>query len=440
MKLYLRIQAIINPDPVNTRIPLLLIILTCLFVNAGRAQVNPNPDSTQPPPGSLLSMTWQKANTGTTEHLAAIAFTSRDTLYVGGATILKSIDGGSHWSPYVTSPSSGGPYFRSALEGAIVGPEHVVYFTNDGGQTWSASDDSLPYNGYAAFAGPHTFFINGGEFISRTTDAGKTWFRQTPKFANNLKAFAFADSLHGVVVGTSQSGPHLSQYSAACYTTSNGGTTWIQQYTGIDNDLEDITCFNADTFVAVGGGWGYLFRTTNGGQTWDSIAMGRPLANAISSYGASAVAVGSLGNTYFSTDYGRTWVSQPSGTTVRLYSVSMYDDTTAVAAGDGGVILRTTNGGASWVNDPKPLSLELILSPNPARNSIQVSYTLPTPQHVVLDVYSCSGQKQSGLSISNLQLGEQHLTIPTSSLESGVYYLELTSESFRQHASFTITR
>jgi hypothetical protein len=152
------------------------------------------------------------------------------------------------------------------------------------------------------------------------------------------------------------------------------------------------------------------------------------------------IAVGGGGLILATSDSGHTWTKQSSGTTTALYAVSFFDDSLGIITGESGTILRTTNGGMAWVKDPQPLALALSLYPNPARTSVQVSYTLPTPQHVVLDVYSSSGQKQSGLTISDLQFGEQHLTIPTAALESGAYYLELTSWSYQQHASFTITR
>jgi photosystem II stability/assembly factor-like uncharacterized protein len=50
------------------------------------------------------------------------------------------------------------------------------------------------------------------------------------------------------------------------------------------------------------------------------------------------------------TDGGNTWVSQTSGTTNALFSVSFTDVNHGTAVGDYGTILRTTNGGASWVS------------------------------------------------------------------------------------------
>jgi photosystem II stability/assembly factor-like uncharacterized protein len=48
-----------------------------------------------------------------------------------------------------------------------------------------------------------------------------------------------------------------------------------------------------------------------------------------------------------STDGGRTWRSQPSGTTTVLFGVSCPSPSTCVAVG-GDTILRSTDGGRTW--------------------------------------------------------------------------------------------
>jgi photosystem II stability/assembly factor-like uncharacterized protein len=62
-------------------------------------------------------------------------------------------------------------------------------------------------------------------------------------------------------------------------------------------------------------------------------------------------AVGNGGTIIKTTDGGTTWISQSSGTTFHLYSVSFIDTANGMAVGGNGsrpIILRTTNGGTNW--------------------------------------------------------------------------------------------
>ena len=60
------------------------------------------------------------------------------------------------------------------------------------------------------------------------------------------------------------------------------------------------------------------------------------------------IAVGDGGTILATTDAGKNWVEQKSGTTYTLYSVSFPMPHTAVIVGDHGVILQSSNGGTVW--------------------------------------------------------------------------------------------
>jgi photosystem II stability/assembly factor-like uncharacterized protein len=61
------------------------------------------------------------------------------------------------------------------------------------------------------------------------------------------------------------------------------------------------------------------------------------------------VAVGGSGGTILrTTNGGRTWRRQPSGTPNDLDGVACARPSTCVAVGGGGTILRSTDGGRTW--------------------------------------------------------------------------------------------
>ena len=99
--------------------------------------------------------------------------------------------------------------------------------------------------------------------------------------------------------------------------TTNGGTTWTPQTSGVTSDLRSVAFRDANNGIAVGIG-GRILRTTNGGTTWTPI----------------------------------------SGVTANLYSVA-YDGTDIVAAGNN-IIVRSVNDGVSWTAEsPSGISGDL---------------------------------------------------------------------------------
>lgn len=65
-------------------------------------------------------------------------------------------------------------------------------------------------------------------------------------------------------------------------------------------------------------------------------------------------AVGAFGTIYRTHDGGRSWDAQVSGTLEQLFSVSFADIRTGWAVGRTGVIVHTTDGGTTWRKQPTP--------------------------------------------------------------------------------------
>src|SRR5438477_1289139 len=64
----------------------------------------------------------------------------------------------------------------------------------------------------------------------------------------------------------------------------------------------------------------------------------------------NGTAVGWYGTILRTTDGGRHWIIQSSGTTNLLYGVSFVDANNGTVVGANGTILRTADGGQSWVS------------------------------------------------------------------------------------------
>ena len=126
--------------------------------------------------------------------------------------------------------------------------------------------------------------------------------------------------------------------------------------------LYGVYCINYDTVVGVGAN-GYIIRTTDSGEHWDSI----PSNTTNSLYRVHFVnqttgyVVGEKGTILKTYDMGLTWENIGISTNLNLFSLSFINkDTGWVAGGEGdfyepngnkGILLKSKNGGASWFID-----------------------------------------------------------------------------------------
>ena len=144
----------------------------------------------------------------------------------------------------------------------------------------------------------------------------------------------FADSLHGYIAGF-----------GAIYKTIDGGKTW--DFTSAKNDYFTATeWFSATEGVAIG--WeGSILRTENGGEDWDIIRNANKLAqkkiylkSLAQNNSSELVAAGEKGCILYSNDKGRNWKEFKHFTYTDFESVAFYDKNTFFVVGDAGRIFK----------------------------------------------------------------------------------------------------
>ncbi|QOJ00120.1 MAG: hypothetical protein HRU70_06315 [Phycisphaeraceae bacterium] len=313
-------------------------------------------------------------------------------------------------APHPTDPAT--CYIGSASGG--------VWKTTNAGMTWTPLTDTLPILNHGAVAldpqNPETVYAATGEYqtgssgdgVFRSTDGGATWTR----VATRLQVDGQASGL--VVDPTNSNIIHVTT-SAGYSRTTNGGATWSRRiaancsalrlhptnpsivyvarngnglYRSTDAGLNfsrvaglptsgygrvvfDISGSNPNVlYVALlnGGSSATLYKTTDAGATWTTLAGAANFCSPQCWYDAyvavdptdeNVVYVGGVDPRYAtagvlkSTNGGTTWteISNAGGT-------QLHPDHHAMAFGPNGVIweandggiYRSTNGGASWVN------------------------------------------------------------------------------------------
>ena len=208
-------------------------------------------------------------------------------------------------------------------------------------------------NGLAAlFAACAIFTLSAGASAgaSPTTQASPP---SPPSAGSALRAVTADDH----VMPRRQSGSATTKRPSALAPSvgpSVGGTWSWQNPLPDGNFLNGVSCPTASSCIAVGGG-GLILATTNGGSTWTQQSSGvTDSINGISCPTASiCYAAGDFGEIYKTTNGGASWSVQRT-TLVFFAGISCPDTMTCYAAGGGGEVIRTVDGGATWAASGTP--------------------------------------------------------------------------------------
>lgn len=380
---------------------------------AGWAVGHPHWDQARKAPAGTIvktadgGLTWMPQSVPVVETLRNVDFIDSSNGWAVGenGVILHTVDGGAHWTQQSTGVTDEfrGVVFVNASQGWATSFRAIhydyngdpddwrgrIWHTTDGGQTWQPQ--SLPAN--ASLLNRITFIdaqhgwavgikATGADpdhpehagVVYRTTDGGQTWQEfYSPGPNITLNGVEWIDSNHGWVVGF----PNLSNMTGGfVFHTADGGQTWQRQTPGdFFSPLWDVQFIDANRGYVVGfnyiGAWGPpVYRTLDGGATWQAIRMELHEADGLFGVAVSEDRVIAVGDHDYLVHSARPWDSYepscPDGTCLFtqtylnthyvFHDVAFTDEANGWAVGAqqntpevwGQVILRTTDGGATW--------------------------------------------------------------------------------------------
>lgn len=296
----------------------------------------------------------------------------------------------------------------------------------------------------------------------KTTDGGANW-----QMIRMIEDSIFLDNMHffnmntGLVCGGSYILNQPEQHGVI-YKTTNAGLNWTETVKHNVISLPDFTFFNSSTGIAIGAaypGITKIFKTTNGGNTWDSVysIQGRVMYNigCIASAGI-AFAVGNnidtvtgIGkiSTAKTTDYGLHWTVRDLNLCDLMNGIALIDpDNFFMSGGMNGpaVILKSTSGGNVFVNQagskvPSEFKLEQNY-PNPFNAVTSIKFSVPlshivtlSPHNIVaLKVFDMTGREVTTLVNEFLQPGTYKVRFDAKDLPSGIYFYRLTGGNFSE--------
>lgn len=269
-----------------------------------------------------------------------------------------------------------------------------------------------------------------------------------------------------VTGGSTGSGGHL-DYATVKY-NSSGDTLWVRRYDGPDNmsdrALAIATDGSGNVYVT---GESYRSGTevdyvtikynTSGDIQWvrryNGPGNAGDLPTAMTIDGSSNVYVTGSSNTGFSVDYAtikyssagvEQWVIMydgPAGSGDRASAIAIDGSenvyVTGYSYGSGAandfVTIKYVQATGVSENERKPLRLNLVVKPNPARGSAVVSYHLPIRCPVLLRIYSASGRLVSAIT-------SDKGVFAVRGFPAGVYFLEIEAFGRRECGKLIILK
>ncbi|RPI17004.1 MAG: T9SS C-terminal target domain-containing protein [Ignavibacteriae bacterium] len=290
--------------------------------------------------------------------LTCVKYLPGEIIYAGSkyGLLMKSTNGGINWSflniPNVTRINS--MSFINASTGWILTNEASpkgIYYTSNGGLTWFArpTGDTL-YTGYAmSFINSSIGFVIGSEKIYKTTNGGLNWYNS---YSNFDESFSGIYCINEQVIYISSANGY---FAGKVFKSTDGGQSW--QSTTFGYCVDDIYFLNSQTgFILTSN---CIVRTTNSGNNWSTIYSGPSYTyfrRFISSGSQDIFACGNspdaegfmTGCIAKSTNSGANWSLTGFGFIGSYTSISFEDNLHGVAVGSFGAMYKTNDNGLTW--------------------------------------------------------------------------------------------
>ena len=287
--------------------------------------------------------------------------------FIGSMCLAQTTNPGWVVQPRLTTGNLYDVRFASRENGWIVGNQTILKTTNAGTgwqmkeypQSWF--DNVVLLDGMSgwliAASNPSTGFC----YVVRLNGESDVWLADTSLVGGPaLDALYFLNEDYGWVAGWG------SDYAAILYRTQNGGKSWDKIATGLAESIRDVFFIDASTGWMVGQNGGF-YKSTDGGLTWSfahqalyahdpqQTPVGYPVRRIVFKSAEVGWAVGGIAGVEIrsrTTDGGQTWVQSTVWGGSSLQGMYFLDSMNgwAVGGGVGGTkVLRTSDAGDTWI-------------------------------------------------------------------------------------------
>jgi hypothetical protein len=298
--------------------------------------------------------------------------------------------------------------------------------TTDGGGTWATGTSLSSFGFYVlAFPTADTGYVCGyNGAILKTVDGGSNWQVLNTGTTDVFRRIYFPTTEVGY--GLAGPGTDFSRPSQL-FKTTDGGATWnrIQNYTGT-RVLADVYFMDANVgFVAGHDGSEAIYKTVDGGATWTNVFHGtaNDVLQSIAFVDSKTGYIGSThGRVLRTEDGGATWTVEQTGTDMAFVAMAI-GGKTGFAGGNSGAILRRSATQSVAGNGVAMSDAAIAIAPNPMGSAATVTLRDVTPG----TRYTFTLFDQLGREVRRIEgvQGSEGFTLLRDGLASGSYVYRL---------------
>lgn len=375
-------------------------------------------------------------------------------------SMAKTLDGGSSWDSMkdgMTATISDIGFFDESSGYALQGTYSAdLYATSDGGENW-IHDTTVPFAPFYNLKvyGQTCFLLSTSGKLLKSHNSGTDWDVVDVPVSNIETDMHFVDQSHGFLCAD----------SGVFYKTENGGLTWSNRFLPTDGLLHQLffvteefgclidrpnkliwrtedgcntwtsTLLTADIIYSPQGLYfinetegfcttyeGMLFKTTDGGQSWQyTHDFGIGDRSKIIFTGENEAWYKVWSHLYHSTDGGATWTG-PHLMDSHIHAIFFLDGSKGWVGGFHGLV--ATYDYIVDVPENEFISDEISVLPNPASNKLLIA----TPKGETIEsirLYDVSGK----LIMQNTNLkNKAEYSIDVSEFKTGAYILQIGCE------------
>ncbi|MFM9951865.1 MAG: photosystem II stability/assembly factor-like protein [Saprospiraceae bacterium] len=388
---------------------------------------------------------WTTLNIPSTGRYDDVFFINTTTGWTaGGGGIFKTTDGGNTWAfQYTPDEYLRCIEFATPELGFCGSLDSSLFKTTDGGVTWTDVAGSIspvpPGICGLSIPAPNVIYGCGAYFspayVIKSTDSGNTWTSiDLSEYAESLVDIHFVNENIGFVSGTA----NPPSDGGVILLTMNGGASWMVRHkTGVPHDrvwklqtpdglhffgaIEALPFINITTRIVKSSdaGWTWNYRLVDDvHRHMQAVGFMTPL------HGWT----GGDGYLYETTDGGNTWNLVNPGIGHSYNRFFKLNDQTAFLSGVQ--IYKYSSGTVTANTEPEPVNTatSLRVFPNPASERFEVEVEIPRRTNCKLELFASDGRLVRNIHGKPVEKGSYTFVVTLENLPAQAYYLVLRTD------------
>lgn len=388
---------------------------------------------------------WQQQNTpDNTSTYVDLEAISQQIVYCAGQKMLKTVNGGTTWSPLTIAgyiSTVWGISFYNSSTGWGCGFTGKIFKTINGGGDWTTKTVGTESFRDILFVNQTTGLVCGDiGRLYKSTNGGDNWVAKNPGTSLMLRTITnYNASKYWIGGGQGSEGIIIR--------STNEGDSW-ETVQSFERPIEKIQFVNSTTGFASSDS--RVYKSTNGGANWVDINL--PTSGYFLTFYMANVNIGyasNWDNTYKTLDGGATWFEQNTvlpNTSFRDIDFAPGSTSIGWMCGSDGAIVYTNNSGGGAIgiepisgNVPEKYSLSQNY-PNPFNPTTNIKVQIAKSGFVKLTVFDITGREAAILVNENLNAGEYNVDFNASGLSSGVYFYRIETAGFTDVKKMTLIK